>query len=510
VRIYVGRPLPLGFDEEWQIFACSVRPLRAFLVELRGMAHPPFYYLWLRAILSVTNSLWSARALSLVSGVACIPLSYLCARRMGLSRAVALLGGLLWAIAPAAVAISIVTRAYSSSTALFLAAFACWLPSLRAPGEARPLAATALFSLLAMFTEYCALFAVVGMLAPPLCAALARRDRELARRIVRTSWRLWATLLLGLVVLIVYNRWSVQLAHYGHVKSFLPDDDGPLWRFFLRGESGDLRLLLSLPLGDGALAALSIAGTLALAWACWRALRRGGDLRRGAAPIALVFTTLIIFLLSLKGLYPFGGHMRHQFVLFPLLVLCLLSAVDAGLDALPKLRPVATALAFAAVAFWGWRALARPLAEDFGWDPRLYDDAQIVQRTAGATPVYAPTYTVYVLAGSLPGARWTAEGECGDDCMRYRVEPAGITVLKDAKFDVPMVPDAAFVDSLRARMCAGAPDVWFYRVPSGSDPAPPSQETLAAALRPLVLGPSVPLAAGALYRLSAPASACAR
>jgi hypothetical protein len=293
------------------------------------------------------------------------------------------------------------------------------------------------------------------------------------------------------------------------VKNFLPDD-GPLWRFFLRGASGDLRFLLSLPLGEGALAALAIAGTLALLWASLRALRRGGDLARGAAPIALVVTTLITFALALKGLYPFGGHMRHQFVLFPLLVLSLLSAVDAGLDALPKLRPAATALVFAAVAAWGWTALARPLAEDFGWDPHLLDDAQIVQRTAGATPVYTPAYTAYVLAGSLPGARWTADGDCGADCMRYRVEPAGLTVLKDAKFDVPIVPDAEFVELLRARMCAGAPDVWFYRVPSGPDPAAPSEDTLAAALRPLVLGPSLPLQAGALHRLSAPASACAR
>lgn len=473
------------------------------------MAHPPLYYLLLRAILSVSSTLWSARAISLVSGVACIPLTFVCARRMGLQRAVALVGGVTWTLAPAAVATSIVTRGYALSSALFLAAFAAYLPSLRAPDEKRSLIGTGVLALAAMWTEYCALFAVVAMLGVPIVAALARRDLAFARRLVRASWRLWAALFLGLVALIVYNRWSVQLAHYGHVKAFFPDG-GPLWRFLLRGLGRDLRLLLALPFGDGALYPLGAASWIALLFAAYRALRGGGDLAAGAPAVALLGTTLTVFALSLKELYPFGGHMRHQFVLFPLLVLSLLVAVERGVEAVAKLRPAAIAIVFAATVVWGWSALGRPLDEDFGWDARWLNDAQLVQRTAGATPIWAPTYSAYVLAGSLPGSRWTAEADCGEGCLRYRVEPAGISVLKDAKFDVPLVPDAALVDSLRVRLCSGVPAIWYYRVPSGPDPAPPSPETLAAAWAPLRFGPPVPLEAGALYRLSAPPVACGR
>ena len=96
LRLRTARPLPLNYDEVWHSFASSLRPLDAWLVELREVAHPPLYLALSRAVLAFSEAPFAARLISLLCGVGAAPLLALCARRMGLSRSVSLLAALCW------------------------------------------------------------------------------------------------------------------------------------------------------------------------------------------------------------------------------------------------------------------------------------------------------------------------------------------------------------------------------------------------------------------------------
>jgi hypothetical protein len=99
--------------------------------------------------------------------------------------------------------------------------------------------------------------------------------------------------------------------------------------------------------GGGAVLALlagaSVIGLLLQA-------RRGGDALPRAVPAAFLLLMAGGFALAAsRGLYPFGGALRHQFFLFPFLVLTLVAAADLLLRRLPRRWEPAAAAAAAAL-----------------------------------------------------------------------------------------------------------------------------------------------------------------
>lgn len=500
LRLRAAQALTLHYDEHWHIFAAAAQPVRQFIAELRELAHPPLSYVALRLFLLFgdTGSYLSARLVSLVPGLLSLPVVYVCARRLQLGRLLSLLGVLLMALSPAHVLVSVVTRGYSLATLFILCAYAAFLERLRHPDRLGALYATFAFAMLAMWTEYSAWFAVAAMAMVPLIAGQRRLFAE--RRALR--WFVASALLM-----LGYLTASVGIGSYGHIAPFLPDG-GPLWRFALLAVARDLELFSLLHISLWAAAGVLIFSTVLLLPEVRAGLRKDGDLARASAPIILVQLLGLLFVLALIRIYPFGGEVRHQFVLFPFCLFSLLLLLDRVQRAL---HPMLRCVAFAAMVFstitWGVSVSKKPLPEPPNWLAEWPADAQLLLQAASREPIYVTGYSAYGLSGSLPGLTFVAESSCGPRCQRFTAtgrDGSQRTVLKDSGlWETPRFTDAFFAMHLvEVMVAAGQDTVWVYSL--AAEPKAEDAPRITSIYRQLGLSatPGPKMGIGEVWRIS--------
>lgn len=473
LRLRAARDLTLHYDEHWHIFAAAAQPLSQFLAELRELAHPPLSYVALRLCLLFgdTGSHLAARLVSLVPGLLSLPVVYVCARRLQLGRLLSLLGVLIFALSPAHVLVSVVTRGYSLATLFVLCTYAAFLERVRHPERLGALYATFIFAMLAMWTEYSAWFAVAAMGMVPIIAGQRRLFAE--RRALRWFFAS-AVLMLG------YLAVSVGIGSYGHIAPFLPGG-GPLWRFALLAVARDLTLFSLLPVSLWAAAAVLVLGAVILLPEVRAARQKDGDLGRASAPLILAQLLGLLFILALIRIYPFGGEVRHQFVLFPFFVFCLLLLLDRVQRAMhPMLRCASFAAMLFATIYWGSSAAHKPLPEPPNWLPEWPADTALLVHAAGTEPLYVTGYSAYGLSGSLSGSlsglTFVAESSCGPRCQRFTAtarDGARRTIIKDSGlWETPSFTDAFFAMHLRDVItAAGCDTIWVYSLAASPNPA---------------------------------------
>ncbi len=356
--LYAAGFYHLGFDETWHVFIAGVRPSAQFLRELRWESHPPLSYVILRWLVPLHGAELWPRLPSIVPGLGSIVLAYLAARELGMGRPARLVVAVMFALASTPVSIALTVRAYSLATMLTLAAFVSVLRILRDHRRTGPRErwGFVVAAVLASWTEYSAVLTVLAMAAALAIHAL--RDRELRMAAVRgaarpSSWGPPLLLALGLVGVDRWLRWTHGRGQVGHVIDCFPAPGESLPGFALRGVTSTLDFFAPLGLASGRVPGLAIGlAAAAMLWLVVRYLRPGSpaDGARASVPaiIALVWTA--IFVLAHDGVYPFGGRMRHQFVLFPFFAFALALVVD---DALARLRrPPARALVALILAVW--------------------------------------------------------------------------------------------------------------------------------------------------------------
>ncbi len=199
----VLRGIRLGRQSFWYDEAVSVERARDSVLSLvtgarRDLGNPPLYYVLLRiwtGIFGAGDS--AARSLSVVFGVASVPLLFLVARRLVSQRA-ALAATALLALAPVHVYFAQEARGYALVTFLCLASFASLLRALAAPARPWPWVPWAAATFLALYTHYGALFVVLAQVVHLLAT---QRPRVLAR----------AALALAAAALL-YGTWLPSLA----------------------------------------------------------------------------------------------------------------------------------------------------------------------------------------------------------------------------------------------------------------------------------------------------------
>lgn len=500
LRLRAARELTLHYDEHWHIFAAAAQPLSQFVAELRELAHPPLSYIALRLCLwfGDTGSYLAARLVSLLPGLLSLPVVYVCARRLQLGRLLSLLGVLIMALSPAHVLVSVVTRGYSLATLFVLCTYAAFLERVRHPDRLGALYATFLFAMLAMWTEYSAWFAIAAIGMVPLIA----RQRRLF-----VDGRALRWFFASAVLMLAYLAFSVGIGSYGHIAPFLPDG-GPLWRFALLAVARDLTLFTLLPVSLWAAAAVLVFATVILLPEVRAGLRQDGDLGRASAPLILAQLLVLLFVLALIRIYPFGGEVRHQFVLFPFFLFALLRVLDRLQRALHKaLRCVAFAAALFATIFWGSSVAQKPLPEPPNWLPEWPADTALLVDAAGQEPIYVTGYSAYGLSGSLPGLTFVAEASCGPRCQRFtataRDGKKRIVVKDSGLWETPAFTDAFFAMHLRDVLTsAGRDTVWVYSLAA----SPKAEDTphIQSIYRQLGLHarPGPKMAIGEVWRIS--------
>lgn len=356
-RLYVGSRQYVEYDGYWHVFIAGQQELGQAWEEARVNAHPPLYFLLLRLTLRLGPALLAYRLVSIVAGVAAVGLAWVLAARLTRSRVAPALAAAVMAASQAALVVSLEVRSYMLAVAFQLAALVPWLDvaGLRGPHAPRPAprAAFALLASAAVLSHYGSVFVLAACAAAPLLLALldpAYRQALGAR--LRTTWP--ADLATAALPALVTA--ALMLAHvrgldvrFNHLPEFYFRPGAETIPAFLARTLAATAALFAPANGRGGGAVLALLAGASVIVLLLHA-RRGADALTRAVPAAfLLLMTGGFALAALRGLYPFGGALRHQFFLFPFLVLTLVAAADLVMQRLPRRWEPAAAAAGAAL-----------------------------------------------------------------------------------------------------------------------------------------------------------------
>ena len=429
-RLVDGALRPIDYNGYWHVFIARNLPR-----EWRRLPHPPLFLVLLRAADAVSHSVFAYRLVSLVAGAGVVYLTGRILLALGTLPSVTVLGALAMALAGNAITLSNEVQSYSLALLFLLASFVFYL-DLTPESESPPFRSRAGFAILAslaLLTHYFAgLYLVACVLAPAVIALVRPSYRRAAASGLSRRWR--ADLLNlaapGAVGLALYE---LQAKAYVQPLGELPGF------YFERGRETvasflvrNLRTLvnwfspIALPRARIAVPLLVLFTALVVGAAA--AERRGGErIGRRLLPAAFFVVLLTVgALFGVAGLYPFGGWMRQQFLIF----VFGLFAAFVGLDrfaraASPTARRAALGLAAAALAAnftLGLPRLLHPAPE-----PMLAKVAAFESRFPDAATVHVDQFHFVALFIPYHRFAWTYAGAEPDapSIERYVVHRPG-------------------------------------------------------------------------------------
>jgi hypothetical protein len=341
-RLYLGATQHIAYDGYWHVFIAQQDRLRNFLADYRGNAHPPIFYLALKIALWFGRSNLIYRAVSLAAGIASVYVLGRVASRVMRSAVMAPVAALAFGLAWPSILISLEVRAYVLCVFFVLVSYEFFLDVVqREPGggATRQRVAFAVFATLACLTQYCALFYVAAAWLLAMFVSLLRRREPLRRALTRE-----AATFLPAFVLTGYEyvrHFGVKGMTYGHLPNFYFQrrSGDSLLEFVLRNSLNMFNLFSPWPVHSRA-AFLAIASgcLLATALALFVLQRRVKPQDLGGI-ITVLIPVLIFAQLLLGGIlrvYPFGGELRQQFIIFPFLALAAFVLLDPLVSAMPS------------------------------------------------------------------------------------------------------------------------------------------------------------------------------
>jgi hypothetical protein len=305
IRLYVGSREFMDFDEWQQVFMASVPRWIDLKYELRNEAHPPVFYILLKALLAFgSGKLWY-RCLAIVPGVGSVFLVGMIGRKVFRFSSVALL---------CAGAMALSTATFSADSAL---AVGCHYFA-------------ALFLLPCLLVSL--FFECRSCQSPVVCGRKVTPTR---------TWGLTLSLTLPLCAFVYfYLKYIQNFNLQGH-----PGEEfywrlavNETWRTFLLRNFQNFMNLFSPVQFQSQLVLLLVLAVLGIGSIfVFLKSRREEHTKYRYRAIPAFFVAIIVLelmILSLAGKYPFGGLVRHQYIAGPFLVLATFSVVDDVLSLL--------------------------------------------------------------------------------------------------------------------------------------------------------------------------------
>lgn len=328
----------VGYDALWNVFIARQNTWDGFWQEVLQNAHPPLYYLFLKA------SLWLPGAPPLnyrIVSIASVLISTLLLadifRQITRNQPLAVVAAAAFGLSFSAIDIGLEARAYALGIAFMLVAYRAYLewlgkPAARVPIRVRVTFAVALTA--SLLTHYASFFFLAAALSVPVLLAVfhvrwrVRAIREITRRPLHLG------LMFGIPVVVAASEyWAHTRSAVGlnnHVKDFLYDPGRESMLEFLARTT---RLLAQLFLPDfgwnATVAAAVMAGLFLLMWGI--AVR--GFSRRRLLMVPLVFVTVMWLLNIVAALlagYPYGGEQRHELHLFVFSLIALFCGIECA------------------------------------------------------------------------------------------------------------------------------------------------------------------------------------
>lgn len=397
----------LSYDEAWHVYLGKIGPAWKNLLAISGDVHPPIYYLLLRPFFLIGRDPIYARALTMGLTVLTIPLMYGLLRRMRIAVPVALVTIIVLASSVSFLHLGVTVRQYSVAVFFLLAGLWFWA-SMLPISNSRPRRRFAIASLLlfafAFANLYAILFATAALFGSMLLIMLlSGRAREQIGNAWRqhSRWPEWTLFALAHIAVLIwyYVGWVAHISAEtpNHVQKYQLADGQSVLDFLINGLHLEAALFTPLFKLDPNYVNMGLVAILAtILWLVIHNLRRGNYLHAtlALAPVAL---TAILAFGGVTHHYPFGGDMRHQYVLFPFLLLLIPLALHSIWHRLPNvwIKGIILAVILAIAAHNTQRTLDyRSIGEAPAGSPwqEAYEE---LFATAPEVPIMIPAYALF-------------------------------------------------------------------------------------------------------------------
>jgi hypothetical protein len=350
VLFFLAGKQRVSYDSHWHVFIARQDIWSNFWLEVYNNAHPPLFYLLLRATASFLGlNILAYRLVSVISMVISTALIAMIVRRTTFSTMLAIGAAAAFGLSFNAVMIALEVRAYALCTAFILGACVFYVDWLKRPAHRLPVwnpigFAAALTG--ALLSNYCAFFFLAAaMITPVICALIdSTWRRRLARKIAAHPM---ATIMMfcvpaaiaGTAYYVHVNLWpGARLVHVGQFlfdparetrMMFLARNTANLVRLFLPQPATVLYAVVGSWLSIGVVAVVCSFGVARLVWT--RSVGVGSHL-----------TLMFVVMLSLNAVaglaarYPYGGEFRQEFFLVPFGVVIFFGLVRVLWRSLPS------------------------------------------------------------------------------------------------------------------------------------------------------------------------------
>ena len=332
----------VGYDSFWHVFIARQDRWPNFWREVALNAHPPLYYLLLRATSRVFgHSLLVYRLISILAIAASTVLIARIVHRSSGSSAVAVAAAAAFGLSFSAFDLGLEVRAYALNLAWMLGACLLFVDWMAPEAPDFPAWKRWMFALTlsaALLTHYAAafFFAAAGATIVLLWFGHAQWRRRLAAEL--THHGVSAVAMFALPALVAALSYSIHAASWtgrlNHVPAYMYYPSGESALSFLTRAGSTLATLFFPTTGlDLPVVPMSMTIGVALLALAGRAVRRS---EIGAVPIVLFASMLALNVVAaLAGRYPLGGALRHESFLFPFLVIAVFVGLESARRAVP-------------------------------------------------------------------------------------------------------------------------------------------------------------------------------
>ena len=486
--LYAGAHGWIDYDGWWHVLIAREAPWEQFWRDVHRNAHPPLFFLLLRAVSHLGSERLVYRSISIGAAIAATYLVGDIAGRTLRTPRLALLCALAFGLAVSTAIMACAVRSYMLSLAFLLLAFRVSLDLIDVRRDRVAPAARIAFALAvvgAIASHYAAIFFAAAAVALPGVYAVVDRDyrRRLGERL-RSQWPAEIATWLPIAAVIA-AAYAVHLSRYGapmpHLAAFHPDpaeQSAGIVRggasFLARALVAEIDLFSPLPIAPWptvvrALLVL-LAGGIAVRLAL--RLRRRSDWPIAMAPLGtLVLLGSLLMAAAVAGRYPFGGFLRQQYILFPFLVLAAFALVDEiALRWRPRHLLIGLWAALMLNAVLQWRHV--PL---YPGEPGSDETAQFERLVPDSGAVYVDRFSLIPYFASHQRAAWEPQTPIGDAFLALPVSaPRRMLVLRDLTRWSADLSDPRLYGDLRALLQQTAlPAIDVFRLRQDAYRLPP-------------------------------------
>jgi hypothetical protein len=473
LQIYWANVWVFGYDEAWNLYYSRIIPFKYSFTELQHNAHPPIHSLLLRPFSYFEyRDIWP-RMVSIIPSILTIYFLFLTCRKLNFARPIPYLIVFFLAISHTYINISVSVRAYTLAALFTVVSFYFFIDIVRDVARVNNwrISVFVASSVLAMWTEYVAVFAVASITASLIVLILVGSipGKEAFQRVLKSWWQV-LVLISGTVGVYKYFQWTKMPVEMGHVSDHYLLQGGSVTGFIKSGLASNLNYFTPIDPGEGPWLYLTVFVLALLAgYFLFRYFFIKQDNARSTIVLTLLFLTAILAMAGVFRIYPFGGSMRHQFVLFPFIMLMAAIFADElyGLLKNPWLKATMISILVVGASFLSIEEFSGSPIEEYPSEPFYEEEfTKFKKALKSGQGVYLDSFNHYAFFYLTRDQQWAFRTKIENNVYFFDLQKNGekLPVLSDKGiWTIPYPPDEEFAKRV-ARLIefSKLDEVWIF------------------------------------------------